>query len=194
MGSRTSREPGQIEQQEGTRWYAVHTRSNFEKKVAIGLAEKGLESYLPVCNEIHQWKDRKKVVELPVFPNYVFARCGDHASEKLQILRTGGVVRILGSANGTAEPVPDAEIEAIRLMLASSGRCYRQPRLQEGARVRVSRGPLKGIEGSLLRVKNEFRLLVAISLLSQSVATEVDIGDIDPIPAAGESNRSTSAN
>lgn len=173
--TRSAAEP---ESQAQSRWYAVYTRSRCEKLVAAKLAEKQVEHYLPLFEEVHQWQDRKKRVEVPVFPNYLFARLADSAAERLPVLVTTGVVRILG-AEAKAEPVPDNQIEAIRRMMGNSP-CYRHSWLQAGARVRIRRGPLEGIEGLLVRMKNQARLIVSIDLLAQAVATEIDIHDAEP--------------
>jgi transcription antitermination factor NusG len=152
--------------------------------VAGRLAEKQVEHYLPLFNEVHQWQDRKKPVEVPVFPSYLFARLADNPADRLRVLVTSGVVRILG-AEVQAEPVPDRQIAEIRQMLAGSqGRCYREPWLKAGTLVRVRRGPLKDLQGFLVRVKNQTRLIVSIDLLAQSVATEVDVRDVEPVAAS----------
>jgi transcription antitermination factor NusG len=102
---------------------------------------------------------------------------------RLRVLRTPGAVRILGS--GVAiEPVPDSELEAVRRMLLASQDCIPHPFLREGAKVRVRRGPLKGIEGLLVEFKNRGRLVVSVNLLSQSVATEVDLRDVALVRSA----------
>ncbi len=163
-------------------WYAVYTRSNFERKVVTELAARQMETYLPSVPEVHQWKDRKKVVEVPVFPGYVFARFVDSAAARQAILHTPGTVRILGHS-GMIESVPDEEIEPIRKLLQSNNRCFAHPFLREGAWVRVKRGPLKNLEGLLVRVKNQSRLVLSIALLSQAVATEIDWQDVEVVQA-----------
>lgn len=165
------------------RWYAVYTRSNFEKRVAAELSGKRLEFYLPTFQELHQWKDRKKLVDVPVFPGYVFARFHDSSRHRLQVLQTSGAVRILGHGDGI-EPVPDVEIESIRRLLKANVPCFAHPFLQEGAWVRVKRGALKDLEGLLVRVKSKTRLVLTVTLLSQSVATEIDVSDVEVIRPA----------
>ena len=162
------------------RWYAVQTRSRFEKTVATQLHAKSIETYLPAFGEVHQWKDRKKFLQMPVFPGYVFVRIIAGGTARVEVLKTLGAVRILGSAE-TIEPVPDHEIAAVRLLLQSSGRCVSHPFVREGTWVRVRRGSLKDLEGILVRIKNHNRLVVSINLLNQGVATEVDASDVEPI-------------
>ena len=161
-------------------WYAIQTRSRFEKSVAAQLGAKDVEHYLPAFGEMRQWKDRKKLVEMPAFPGYVFVRFLDGGAARLDILKIPGAIRILGKGD-TIEPVPDHEIESVRLLLRSSGKCLAHPFVREGTRVRVKRGPLKDVEGILLRIKNYNRIVVSIELLSQAVATEVDASDVEPI-------------
>ncbi len=179
-------------QQQSPEWYAVHTRSNFERRVSLELASKGIEVYLPTIAEDHQWKDRNKRVEVPIFSGYVFTRFADSAMTRLNVLQTVGVVRILGW-DGAIVAIPDSEISSVRRLVASDRVLIRQPFLREGARVRVRRGPLRGVEGLLVRVKNQDRLVVSIELFSQSVATEIDVVDLDMIRPATISKRVASS-
>jgi len=165
----------------GERWYAVQTRSRFEKVVRTELDIRGIEHYLPTFEDLHQWKDRKKLVELPLFSGYIFARFEDSESARLQVLRANGVVRILGGGV-VIEPVPDREIESVRTLLRSGNGYFAHPFVREGAWVRVRSGALAGLEGRLVRVKNRTRLVLSVELLSQSVATEIDARDVQPAP------------
>jgi transcription antitermination factor NusG len=164
-------------------WYAVHTRSNFEVRVADQLSAKNIENYLPAYEEMHQWQDRKRKVLVPIFPGYVFVRFGTRTPTRLRLLQTSGVVRIVGQG-GKDEPVFDHEVEAIRSVLKSNIRCFAHPLLREGAWVRVKRGPLKGVQGYFVRLKNQSRLVISVNVLSQSVATELDCRDVELIRSA----------
>lgn len=146
--------------------------------MAVELEAKGVESYLPAYQEIHQWKDRRKRVDVPLFPGYVFVRFGEGPGRRLAVLQTAGVLRLLGRG-GELEPVDNAELEAVRLLLKSNSRCVAHPFLREGARVRVKRGALAGIEGILTRLKNQSRLVISVTLLAQSVAVEVDAASVE---------------
>ena len=160
-------------------WYAIQTRSRFEKAVRTELTSRGIENYLAEFTEVHQWKDRKKEVAMPLFPGYVFAHFRETEKARLEVLRTNGVVRILG-VSAAIEPIPDGEIESIRQLLLSGKQCYPYPFVQEGAWIRVRRGPLTGVEGRLVQIKSQTRLILSINLLSRSVATEVDARDVEP--------------
>jgi transcription antitermination factor NusG len=161
-------------------WYAIHGRSNFEKRIAGELSEKGITSYLPAFEEVHQWKDRKRKVEMPLFPGYVFARFFDDPETRLRVLRTAGVVRILGRG-GEIEAVPEKQIESVRTVLTSRIPCFAHPMLRVGSPVRVVRGPLRGLEGMLARSKRQARLVVSVPLLNQSVTVEMNASDVEPI-------------
>jgi transcription antitermination factor NusG len=164
-------------------WYVVHTRSNFEKRVHGELVSKGLEAYLPAVREVHQWKDRKKLVELPVFPGYLFARFRDTDENRLTVLRSSGAVRLLGP-NGSLEPVPEAEVDSVRRLVDSGTPFSLHPFLREGARVRVKGGPLEGVEGILVAVKNQARLVISVQMLAQSVAVEIDMRRVEVVRTA----------
>jgi len=173
-------------------WYALRTRSNFERNVAAELGDKGVENYLPSYEEVHQWKDRKKAVQVPLFPGYVFARFPNCSQARVTVLQTRGVSRILGVAQAI-EPIPDDEIEAVRHLLSVRVSCCGHPYLREGDRVRVRKGPLRGLEGILVRIKNRARLVVSVNLIMQSVAAEVEIGHVEPIPSSGSDRIRTQA-
>lgn len=160
-------------------WYALHTRSKYEQRVAQELVLRGVRPYLPTFIEVHQWKDRTKTVEVPVFPGYLFAQFEPTNSSRLNVLKADGVVRILGSGDQPT-PIPEDEILALQTMLRRArGRCCAHPLLREGAHVRVKRGPLKNMEGLLTRISNQTRFVVSITLMSRSVSAEVDARDVE---------------
>jgi transcriptional antiterminator NusG len=165
-------------------WYAVKTRSNFEKRVSVDLAAKQIETYLPSWTEVHRWKDRQKRVEMPLFAGYLFARFSDCNATRIEIDRTPGVAGILG-CGGTIEAIPDSELEAVRAVLSSNARYTVHPLLREGCWVRVKRGPLREMEGRLVRVKAGPRLVISVGLLGKSVAVEVNTQDVEAIRQGG---------
>jgi transcriptional antiterminator NusG len=159
-------------------WYAIQTRSQSERCLTRDLDAKNIENYCPVFREVRQWSDRKKEIDRPVFPGYVFARFEDSGSTRLKILQSSGAVRILGSAE-MPEAIPEYEIEAIRRLIESSLSCYAHPLLKEGCRVVVKCGPLKGVEGQLVRVKGQTRLVLSVKLLGKAISTEVGVRDVE---------------
>lgn len=161
-------------------WFATYTRSNFEKVVSAELTQKGFDSYLPVVVEVHRWKDRTKKVEVPLFPGYVFVRMDDSDDQATRILRTTGVVQFVGPGK-RREPIPDIEIRSIRRLLDSQLAFCRHEIVRKGDYVRVKRGPLRGAEGHLLRVKSQNRLILSVEMLSQAISVEIDVADIEVI-------------
>lgn len=165
---------------EGLQWYAAYTKHQHEKKSADLLTQKRIETYLPLYQSTRQWRDRKKKLELPLFPGYVFFRLA--LNDRLEVLKIPGVFFIVESG-GHACSIPESDIEAIRRMTTS--RLYIEPHkfLQTGDRVEICRGPLAGIRGILSRVKNRVRVVVCVETLRKAVAVETDLADIVQIRA-----------
>jgi transcription termination/antitermination protein NusG len=160
------------------KWHALHTRSNFEVRVANQLTASGIENYLPSFEEVHQWKDRKRKIQVPLFPGYLFVRFGSGSPHRVRVLQSSGVVGIVGTP-GRDEAVAEQEIESIRTALEARLRCQPHPFLREGDWVRVKRGALKNIEGYLVRHKNQARLVISVSVLGQAVSVELDTADVE---------------
>ena len=164
-------------------WFAVQTRYRYEQRVAGDLAAKGVENYLPLLREVHSWKDRQKSLEVPAFGGYLFVRLEETQRNRVRVLETNGVVRLLGNQNGL-EAVPDSEIESLQLSLKSGAACTRHPYLAIGTLLRIERGPLRGLEGRLVRSANALRLVVCVASVGQAVAVEIAREDVAPIEAA----------
>jgi transcription antitermination factor NusG len=158
-------------------WYALHTKHQHEKSITHLLAEKGFEVFCPTYAELHRWKDRKKEVTLPLFPGYLFFAEG--LDRKLELLSTPGVCNIVSFGN-TPAPVDLSEIDSIRRVGSTSRAIAPHPFLREGERVRLSYGPLAGVQGILERWKDGYRLVLSVELLGRSVSVEVDRSDVLP--------------
>lgn len=154
-----------------TSWFALRVRNRYESSVTAHLAAKGCEWFLPMGKSRRRWSDRFKVIELPLFPGYVF--CRFDPSKRLPILVTPGVIAVVGSGK-TPIAIEDSEIANLQRMVQSELPCQPWPFLQVGERVRIETGPLDGIEGILLGFKGSQRLVVSITLLQRSVAVEID--------------------
>ncbi|MGH9446743.1 MAG: transcription termination/antitermination protein NusG [Terriglobia bacterium] len=152
-------------------WYALYTRHQHEKLVAETLARKAFNVFLPIYEATHRWKDRLKQLSLPLFPSYVFVKGG--LDRQLQIMTTPGVYSIVASA-GRAAAIPEEQIDAVKRMVEGPLRVEPHPFLKCGDAVRVTTGPLQGIEGILVRKKNVTRLVLSIEMLTKSVAVEID--------------------
>jgi transcriptional antiterminator NusG len=158
-------------------WYAVHTRSRHEDRAHLGLTQKAYHAFLPKLEVWSKRKDRRKKILIPMFPGYLFIELASlENAVKVDVLKTFGVVRILGKPQGS-EPIaiPDAKIDAIRRIVLSKVEVqqFQYPKIGEPAR--IIDGPFKGVEGMVLRTDYEKELFViAIELLQRSVAIKLE--------------------
>jgi transcription antitermination factor NusG len=159
----------------GERWFAIWTRSRHEQVVRTQLDDKQIPAFLPTLTKWSRWKDRRKQVEVPLFPGYVFARFD--AADRLSVLKCTGVVSIV-SVNGAPAPVPDGEIEAVRTLVTSTLPYDPCPTIKTGTMVEVVHGPLKGVTGRLTRKGSQARLVLAVNLIGQGVSVQVDAADV----------------
>ena len=162
----------------GVQWYALWTRSRHEQVVREQLEQKQIESFLPTVTRWSRWKDRKKKIDWPLFPGYCFAQFDpDNA---LPILKCTGVVNIV-SVEGKPAPIPEYELDSVRLLVSSELQFDPCPLIREGMMVEVVHGPLRGVVGRLLRKDAPKALLVlSVDLIGQAVRVEVDAADVKP--------------
>jgi transcription termination/antitermination protein NusG len=160
-------------------WYGIRVRSRFERVTSTALRSKGIEEFLPLVQVRRRWSDRIKQVEVPLFPGYVFSRFDLNA--RLPILECAGVLHLV-SIGGAPAPIPEEELQAIRLMIDSKLPIEPYPFLRAGQKIRVDHGPLAGVEGIVVRLKNAFRLVAAVTLLQRSVSVEIDPAWVSPVP------------
>jgi transcription antitermination factor NusG len=161
-------------------WYAVVSRSRHEKLVASALTSLGVRTLLPLIAEVHRWSDRRKVVDTPLFPGYVFVHIPSAREAQVAVLRTTGVVRFVGNHRG-ASPIPEKEIDDVRAVLSHSMNCSPYPFLKIGQRVRIVGGSLDGVEGVLLKRDGERKLVISIELIQRSLAVSVCNFDVEPV-------------
>jgi len=157
-------------------WYALHTRYRYETKVHNLLREKNIINYLPLSIEFHKWSDRYKKVQLPLFSCYVFVFIA--LRDRFKVLQTDGAIKLL-SFNGTPAVIPDHQIDAIKRIMAEKVNVDRTDFFTSGKKVRVKHGPLKGVEGTLNRKKNQNRLVIAIDGIKQVLSIEIDYRDLE---------------
>ncbi len=157
-------------------WFAIWTRSRHEQRVREQLARKHIEVFLPTITRWSRWKDRKKKIDWPLFPGYCFARFD--ADNSLEVLKCTGVVNVV-SFEGKPAPIPDVELDSIRLLVGSALQFDPCPLIHEGTMVEVVHGPLKGVVGRLVRKDApRLRLVLSVDLIGQAVSVEVDAGDV----------------
>jgi transcription termination/antitermination protein NusG len=160
-------------------WYAAYTCANHEKKVAAQLQARSIEHLLPLYSSRRHWKDRRVLIEFPLFPGYIFVRLA--LSSYSRVLQIPSLVRLVGFG-GRPHPLAEGEIALLRSSLSGTSRFAPHPYIRIGARVRIVRGPLRGAEGILLRRKNELRVVLSIGVIACSASVEVDAADIERVP------------
>ncbi len=158
-------------------WYALYTCPRHEKQVAEQIKQRRISCFLPLYRSVRRWKDRRKELELALFPGYVFVHIA--LQDRLRVLQLAGAVRFV-SFNGHPMPLPDSEMESLMHGLTSGVRVEPHPYLTVGCRVRVRYGPLARAQGILVRRKEKFRVVLSLDLIMRSVSVEVDESDIEP--------------
>lgn len=161
-----------------SRWYALYVRSRHEKVVESGLKGKGYAAFSPFYRTRRKRVDRIAEIDVPLFPGYVF--CLFDSNKRLPILMTPGIVGVVGRGN-RPEPVDDTEIASIRTLALSGHSVQPWPFLRSGQRIRLQAGPLMGAEGIFLRVKDEYHLVVSITLLQRAVSVVVEKASVAPL-------------
>jgi transcription termination/antitermination protein NusG len=168
------------------RWYAVYTRSRHEKSVADQLRYKQIETFLPLCEMMRRWKNGDHRVQLPLFPGYTFVHIA--LKDRLHVLNVPGVVRLVGF-DGIPVPLADEDVESLRRALSSSVKVAPHPYLAMGRRVRVTAGPLTGLEGILVRKKGDFQVVLSLDLIQRSVLVHIDALSLESVPSAATHSR-----
>jgi transcription antitermination factor NusG len=157
---------------EGESWFAIETRYRFEKKAATALGEKGVETFLPMRREVRRWSDRRKSIEVPLFPGYVFVRTDGSRMTKLCVLQTEGVMGFVGPQHEPAT-IPDVQIRDLQSLLAEKLSCSLHRFLRVGQRVRIRGGSLDGLKG-ILSESSKKSLIISIDAIERSVAVEIE--------------------
>jgi len=158
-------------------WFAIRVRPKHEKAAAINLGRQGFEEYVPLHRVRRRWSDRVKELDAVLFPGYIFCRFPRH--DRLRVLNSPSVESIVGFGK-TDIPVDDAEIQAVRTLVASGRPLAPWPFLRIGQNVTIENGPLAGVRGVVLRDQDSWRVVVSVEALDRSIAVEVDRDMIHP--------------
>lgn len=162
------------------KWYAVQTRSRHEKMVARQLEGQGFATFLPVTTQLRQWSDRRKMVEMPLFPGYTFLRMTYQPEQRLRVLNTDGIVGFVG-VQGQGTAIPDRQIEHIQNLITSQVPFESYPFLKVGQRVRIRSGSLNGTEGILVGQESDRMLVISVELIQRSVSIRVQGYEVEAI-------------
>lgn len=156
-------------------WYALYTRSRYEKKVDYLLKEKGVTSYLPLNEVYHRWSDRYQKVLTPLFSCYVFVFIA--LRDRFRVLQTDGVIKLV-SFNGQPATIADHQIDAIKRIMEEKMNVDPIDFFAPGTKVRVKQGPLKGVEGTLIQKNSNNRLVITIDGIKQALSVAIDYRDL----------------
>ena len=162
-------------------WVAVYTMPRHEKRVEEHFRVREIESFLPLYQTKCQWKNgSKRMLQLPLFSSYILVRIdrGGH----LPVLAVPVVISIIGRRR-EGLPVSDSYIHFLREGLRQ-GKIEPHTYLTEGARVRIRFGVMAGMEGVLLRTKNNFRVVLTLEMIMRSITVEVETDDVEPVGLA----------
>ncbi|HUI45126.1 MAG TPA: UpxY family transcription antiterminator [Nitrospirota bacterium] len=161
-------------------WYALYVKSRHEFVVSNELRRKGIDTFLPSIPKLNQWKDRKKQVEVPLFPSYLFVSIAPESEAFMNVIKTRGAVKFISLVSGHPTPVSPEEIESLKMVLAGGEHVDIYPHVQEGMPVRVRNGVFRGARG-ILKQKHHGQhvFLVNIELLGRSVAVKMCAEDVE---------------
>lgn len=159
-------------------WYAVRVKPRYEKVVAFAAHRKGFEEFVPLCIRRHRWSDRSKPVEVPLFPGYVFCRL--KIEQRLSLLTIPGVLHFVGIGR-TPAPIDQDEIAAIQTAVQSGSGILPWPFLEMGQRVRLTSGPMAGLEGTLIQARDQHRFVIGLTILRRAIAVEIQNHWVEPV-------------
>jgi transcription antitermination factor NusG len=168
-----------VKELEAPAWFAVQTRPRHEKKVSAELHEKGVSAFLPLVSRTRQWSDRSRVVEMPLFPQYVFVRIAQTLQTRVSVLRTNGVMNFVGT-RGIGVPIPDEQIERVQTVVARGIPLTPHSFLNVGKRIRIRGGALDGLQGILTAVNGDQTLVVSVELIRRSIAIRIAGFSVEP--------------
>jgi transcription antitermination factor NusG len=163
----------------GESWFAIWTKPRHEKAVSSQLGRLGFSTFAPMVEHVHRWTDRRKKIEMPLFPRYTFVKLQPTLQERVRILRLYGVNGFVGS-RGQGTPIPEKQIADLKTLLDNDVDFSLIPALKVGQRVRIRGGCLEGIEGTLAAKSNE-TLVISIEPIEHSVSIRIDGFHVDPI-------------
>ncbi len=163
-------------------WYAIHTRSRFEQKVYDGILGKSIEVFLPRIQVMSRRKDRRKKILIPLLPGYVFVHTALDPEEYLNILKTVGVVRLIGF-KGQPVPAKEEEMNSLMILDGTDRTVQNRDYINQGDRVMIMEGPLRGLVGFYIRHKGHSdKVVISIDLLLRSLEVEIEDWALEKIP------------
>jgi transcriptional antiterminator NusG len=161
-------------------WFAICVKSRHEFRVLELLSRAEIEAFLPTIERRMKWKDRKKLVTFPLFPGYLFVHIPERKDIMLTVLKTYGVVRFLGNTPRDPDPVPEIQITSLMKIVESKEPIEPYPFLKEGELVRITSGPLAGVEGIFQEKRDHHILVLSVDILQQGASVKIDACEVEP--------------
>ena len=161
-------------------WYAVRTMSRHERVVTSQLMQRGMKTFFPTFTEVHRWSDRKKTIERPLFPGYLFTYAVMSPAVQRFVLFARGVAGLVTMA-GEPVPIPAGEIETVQRLVDSHAPCMAHPFLKVGQRIRIRGGALDGLEGVLNAKNGQKGLVISIEGIQRSLAISIEGYDVEAV-------------
>ncbi|MFP4446905.1 MAG: transcription termination/antitermination protein NusG [Desulfosudaceae bacterium] len=173
-------EEGRMIHPEEAAWYVLHTRSKFEKTVYEGLCRKGREVFLPTVTVRSRRRDRKVYLQQPLFPGYLFVRTENTPERRLDILKTTGVVKLVGNRDQPL-PVDGVIVDSIKIIVDAEQQVQTMEGLRPGQSVHVVCGPFAGVYGVFERYQGVDRVVVNIDAMGRAAAVNVAADEVEPL-------------
>ena len=161
---------------ENVKWYALAIRSRCEKKSYDELQNKSVEVLLPLIEEVHRWKDRRKIILEPVFRGYLFVKTD--LRDRIRILQSAGVIRFVALGNHISA-IPDSQIEFVKIASAKPELVHIEPYTSVGVRVKVTSGPFRGLEGIIQQSSGKTRVVLSVQCIARSMSVGVPKDAVD---------------
>lgn len=153
------------------KWYAIYTRPRAEKLVFARLEEESIETFLPLQKTFRIWSDRKKLVEKPLLPSYIFVKTFKKNFPK--VYKINGVVKFI-SFEGKPVSIPQRQIDNLKLLINSNAQIeVSSEKFAPGDNVEVINGSLIGLTGELIRIGSKNRVVVRIDRLDQNLILKI---------------------
>jgi transcription antitermination factor NusG len=175
----TVTEPKNLEVSDPAQWFAIHTRSRHEKKVAEELTQRGIANFLPVARQVRRWSDRKKIVDFPLFSCYVFVQIVPTPAARVSVLSSYGVLGFVGPHQGT--PISAEQIESIRTLVLNDVHLTPESYIRIGQRVRIRGGALDGVEGVLSGAGKDRKLIVSVDTIQRSISVALEGYEVEAV-------------
>ena len=165
------------------KWYALLTRSRFENIVHDSITKKSIEAFLPKIKTISRRRDRRVMIDVPLFPGYLFVKTSPDPRNQLKILKTTGAVRLLGY-NNCPVPVPSDSIESLKIITGSGMDIIKgnTSEMSQGTPVMIISGPMAGVKGEFVKYKNKSRVIIRIETMGQFAGVETDENNLEKLP------------